>query len=116
MSPMRRLVLAGLVSLAALPALAQGFGTIAGAYRVDGMNPDGSRYAGTAQVTETGTTVTVNWQIGGSSFMGAGVREGRVVTINWGQAEPVVYVVMPSGALYGTWAGGTALDRLTPLR
>ncbi len=40
------------------------------------------------------------------------MREGRVVTVDWGAETPVVYVVMPGGALHGTWDGGMALERL----
>ncbi|KMW59575.1 hypothetical protein AIOL_004557 [Candidatus Rhodobacter oscarellae] len=40
--------------------------------------------------------------------------DGRVVTVNWGSATPVVYVWMPDGTLHGTWDGGLALEKLTP--
>ena len=41
------------------------------------------------------------------------MRTWQVLMINWGQSTPVVYVVMPGGELHGTWAGGTALEKLT---
>ena len=116
MNALRRLVVLGALALVALPAAAQGPADLTGAYRVNGMNADGSTYSGTAQVTQVGAAVTINWLIAGSGFSGAGIREGRVVTVNWGDANPVVYVVMPTGELHGTWAGGTALDKLTPAR
>ena len=45
---------------------------------------------------------------------GVGVLDGRVVTVDWGDATPVIYVVMEDGELHGTWADGTALEKLTP--
>lgn len=53
----------------------------------------------------------VSWIVGKQSYAGTGLREGRVVTVNWGDTYPVVYVVMPGGKMFGTWADGKALER-----
>lgn len=115
LSPLSRRAALGLVAALAVlnapPATAQG--AISGLYRADGRNPDGSPYSGTAQITETGNTVSVNWQVGNRAYSGAGYRDGSVVVINWGDTSPVVYVVMSNGELHGTWANGTALERLS---
>ncbi|WP_420012556.1 hypothetical protein [Tateyamaria sp.] len=108
----RRLVLGAVVALAlgAGPVLAQG---LTGRYVAEGRNPDGSSYRGTVQMTQTAAVVSMAWQVGASSYIGTGVQEGRVLTINWGQTTPVVYVLMPDGSLHGTWADGLALEKLT---
>ncbi len=108
----RRLCLAGAFALlAALPALAQSV-DINGPYRAEGRNPDGSAYGGQAVVAEVNGAVQINWTVGDRTYSGNGVREGQVVMVNWGQADPVVYVVMPNGDMHGTWAGGSALEKL----
>ena len=110
----RRFALAGLsaalVSLA-LPLAAQ---DVAGNYRAEGRNPDGSSYSGTVQVREAGSEVHVSWQVGKQSYKGTGTRDGDVVWVDWGDTYPVVYVRMPSGELHGTWANGKGLERLIP--
>jgi hypothetical protein len=85
-----------------------------GSYTVTGRNADGSAYSGRASVRHQGDAVEITWTVGSQTYRGAGLLEGRVLTVEWGDATPVVYVVMPDGALHGTWADGTALDRLTP--
>lgn len=102
---------AAAVVLAGSAALAQ---SVAGVYRAEGRNPDGSPYTGTVQIVEHGNTVEMNWQVGAQAYSGSGSRNGDVVWVDWGQAQPVVYVRMPSGELHGTWAGGRGLERLIP--
>ena len=92
-------------------ALAQ---PIAGTYRVEGRNPDGSPYQGSVTVTETDGALGFAWQVGSQSYEGQGQREGAVVRVDWGARYPVVYVVMPDGELHGTWSNGQALERLIP--
>ena len=85
---------------------------ISGTYRVEGRNPDGSAYNGQLTVVEsTGGAVAFAWIVAKQSYAGVGTREGRVVTVDWGADTPVVYVVMPGGALHGTWGDGKALER-----
>ncbi|MBV7408052.1 hypothetical protein [Maritimibacter sp. DP1N21-5] len=91
-----------------------GLADVTGDYTAKGRNADGSVYSGTARLTETDGMVTVNWTVGTSSYSGTGPINGDVVTIDWGAASPVVYVVMPDGELHGTWADGAALEKLTP--
>ena len=99
---------AGMVTLAA-PVAAQ---SIAGNYQAEGRNPDGSAYRGVVTIREEGTTVYIAWRVGNQSYNGTGTRNGDVIWVNWGSDHPVVYVRMPSGQLHGTWANGTALERL----
>ena len=119
----RRLILAGLLSGLALPALAQGRKSggppdaltrpIAGAYTARGLNADGTAYSGTVEIVEQGMAIEMTWQVAGDTIRGQGIREGRIVTVDWGDKTPVVYVLMPDGSLHGTWDDGTALEKLT---
>ena len=104
---------AALVVCTALPAAAQVL-DVSGTYRAEGRNPDGSTYTGTAVMAQQGSAVQINWTVANQTYAGSGIRDGQVVVINWGQAEPVVYVVMDNGELHGTWNRGTALERLLP--
>ena len=88
--------------------------SIAGRYRAEGRNPDGSDYSGRVDIMQQGQAVDFTWVIGNDTYRGTGEIEDRVVTVDWGEATPVVYVIMPNGALHGTWADGTALERLSP--
>lgn len=106
----RRILFALALVLAPAVAFAQ---SLAGVYDCQGRNPNGSTYSGTVTVSQNGGELAFSWDVG-SSYRGTGFQDGRVVTIDWGDANPVVYVVMPNGALHGTWANGLALERLTP--
>lgn len=108
----RRFLFAALITLAlAPPALAQ---SILGTYSADGRNPDGSSYSGTVWIDQAGKGFAFRWQIGNQSYTGSGTQSGDVVTVNWGDAHPVYYLVMPDGELHGTWADGRGLEKLTP--
>ncbi|MEM6304227.1 MAG: hypothetical protein AAF744_05870 [Pseudomonadota bacterium] len=112
MTPTRRTALGALAgAVLAAPALAQ-TSNITGSYRAEGRNPNGSTYSGTAVIGQQGNAVQISWAVGSQSYTGSGVINGQVVVINWGQPDPVVYVVMSNGDLHGTWARGTALERL----
>ena len=109
---LRRVFLA-LPLLIAAPLWAQEISAnISGTYKVEGRNPDGSTYRGKLTVQEsTGGAVAFAWIVANQSYAGVGIRDGRVVSVDWGAAHPVVYVIMPDGALHGTWADGKALER-----
>ncbi len=122
----RRAILALLAAATLAPAaLAQGKKSgsgesmtrlpgIDGQYRAAGRNPDGSAYSGDVWITQQGDAIEITWTVGSQTYRGAGLLDGRVLTIDWGAATPVVYVVMPDGELHGTWEDGQALEKLTP--
>ena len=122
----RRLILSSLpLTIAASAALAQTKKSaggandtmqrsLAGRYRSEGRNPDGSAYSGTVTIAQQGQAVDFTWVIGTDTYRGTGQVDGRVVTVDWGEATPVIYVVMENGALHGTWDDGLALEKLTP--
>lgn len=105
------IVMAALTFTLALPAFAES--SLSGTYRAEGMNPDGSTYSGAVQLIDNDGEIDMAWQIGEDSFVGSGEREGRVITVDWGDDAPVIYVIMPNGNLHGTWADGRALERLS---
>lgn len=107
----RRFLLA--LPLLVLPAFALAQ-SIAGSYTAQGRNPDGTAYKGSVTISETGTAVHFTWKIGATAYAGDGTRSQDVVSVDWGDKYPVYYLVLPSGELHGTWANGTALERLIP--
>lgn len=114
MDQTRRTVFGGIaLSLVAGRVGAQALG-LSGVYTAVGRNPDGSSYRGKATLIHVGDTVSVTWQIDGSSNRGKGKLNGRILTVDWGDSFPVFYIVMPDGELHGTWADGRAHEKLTP--
>jgi len=122
----RRALLASLIAATLAPAaVAQGkkggpantmdsIIGIDGDYRSNGRNADGSAYSGNVVVVQQGDAVEFTWTISTDTYRGAGLIEGRIVTVDWGAATPVIYVAMPNGELHGTWDNGAALEKLTP--
>ncbi len=87
---------------------------IAGEYFARGTNPDGSSYSGNVTITRKDDSYKFVWKIGSSTYYGVGELKGDVLTVDWGQAQPVIYRVKPDGTLDGTWAGGKATEILKP--
>lgn len=85
---------------------------LVGKYRATGKNPDGSGYKGTVAISRKGDTYHFQWWIGNQTYRGKGKLSNGVLTIDWGEAEPVIYQVMANGLLKGTWAGGKASEDL----
>lgn len=85
-----------------------------GNYRVQGTNPNGSRYSGTLTLDRSGSLYLLHWKIGRDTFHGQGTLSGRTLTIDWGQPDPVIYQVMSDGTLDGTWAKGQGKETLFP--
>ena len=92
--------------------------TIAGRYSVVGTTPKGQSYTGQVTIRGGGDNVVVEWRLAdGTNYTGQGSMKGDVVTIDWGDAHPVIYRLEPqTGVLRGTWANGRATDVLTPNR
>ncbi|MBI1386341.1 MAG: trypsin-like serine protease [Rhizobiales bacterium] len=87
---------------------------LAGRYTSSGRNPDGSRYTGTAVITENGGLVRITWYIANDVFRGTGRWRNDQLVVDWGAATPVIYDLGPDGVLRGTYAGGAASDVLRP--
>ncbi|MDC7787212.1 caspase family protein [Rhodoplanes sp. TEM] len=87
---------------------------VAGIYRAEGRNPDGTRYRGMAALQPDGARMRFTWWIGNQVYRGTGEFAGRMLVVDWGEKHPVVYTLDSGPVLEGEWADGTATDRLVP--
>ncbi|WP_299664882.1 hypothetical protein [uncultured Ruegeria sp.] len=87
---------------------------ISGEYATLGRNVEGEIYKGIANIVQRGSHIDVVWMIAGHTYHGSGAIEGKLVTVDWGEEHPVVYLVKSDGELHGTWADGLAFDKMTP--
>ncbi len=85
-----------------------------GNYDVVGYNPNGSQYKGSLTIKKQGDLYYVTWYIAANTFNGKGYLKGNILTIDWGEPDPVIYTVQENGILKGTWANGAASETLTP--
>jgi hypothetical protein len=88
---------------------------LAGIYRVNGTNPDGSRYQGMVALSQKHDKFALTWWIGNQVLRGTGHFLGKSLVVNWGDKHPVIYTLGNGGALDGKWSGGTATERLFPV-
>jgi hypothetical protein len=114
--------------MAGIAALVAGAGMghaqdIGGTYTVDGKNPNGSTYSGTATIAGTeGGNCAITWTIGnGQTSEAFCMRQGDVLGAAYVLGKSiglVIYRVNGDGVLDGTWsiAGeeGVGEERLTP--
>ncbi|MGA9603189.1 MAG: caspase family protein [Methyloceanibacter sp.] len=89
--------------------------TLTGVYRANGTNPSGSNYTGIVALKEDGEDFKLTWWIGKDVFNGSGHYAGKMLVINWGEKNPVIYSFGNQGALDGEWADGSASETLTPI-
>jgi hypothetical protein len=91
-----------LSALSALPAAAQSVG---GHYRVEGINPNGSHYAGTAEITPSGDTCRIVWHVGsewrGVCMVNSGSFAAAYTSGN--TSGLLIYQIQPDGSLIGVW-------------
>jgi hypothetical protein len=117
---MRKIILGlAMAACVATPALAQKVG---GAYTVEGTNPDGSKYSGTAQITPSGSTCRIAWDTGSPS-KGICMLANKAFAASYvldGKVGLVVYEVQPDSALKGVWTiadtEGAGTEVLTPVK
>ncbi|MBI3434369.1 MAG: fibronectin-binding protein, partial [Proteobacteria bacterium] len=85
-------------------------------YRVSGRNANGSGYSGAVSIVPRGGRFDFQWQVASSSYRGTGTLQGNLMTVDWGDATPVVYAVAADGTLSGLWSAGAGEETLTPER
>ena len=90
--------------------------TPVGRYRVDGRNPNGTRYAGTVSIAVEADAYRLDWRVGSSSYRGSGALAGNLLTVDWGSSTPVIYALGGDGRLTGLWDSGRGEEILTPER
>ncbi len=88
---------------------------LAGIYRVNGTNPNGSQYRGMVALSQRNDEFTLTWWIGKQVFHGTGHFAGKMLVVNWGDKHPVIYTFGDGGALDGEWADGSATETLFPV-
>ncbi len=108
------LVLTLMIVIPAGIVLAEQFTDLGGVYTASGKNPNGSGYSGKVTISKTGeNNYTFDWKVG-TSYSGTGRLDGSVLTVDWGDKYPIIYVIQDGGKkLAGTWANGTASEVLT---
>ena len=85
-----------------------------GKYKVEGRNPNGTRYAGTVTITKHGKVYQLSWAIGSTSYKGSGTLKDNLLIVNWGSPTPVIYALTDNGSLSGLWDAGRGEETLTP--
>jgi hypothetical protein len=99
------------LAMALLPSTAEA--QAAGRYAVEGQNPDGSRYAGTATIEKTGQTFRVTWVIEGARFVGTGIGNDEAIAITYRAGNETGIALLGQETFgYGlvwAYAGGTTL-------
>ncbi len=102
-------LLAAAFTIFAMPAFAQ----MTGQYKVDGKNPDGSSYKGTASVEKTGDTYRIVWVIGGQRTIGTGIGSNEAIAISYRNSNNTASSFWPRKATSisrsGTYLNGREL-------
>lgn len=98
------LVLSGALRSTAAPDLPT---DLAGMYRCDGVNPDGTAYQGVVEITKLRDTFRVAWKMADSSVVGVGIYSGGVFAVSYfGGAPAVVVYTVDDNRLVGEWTMG----------
>jgi hypothetical protein len=86
---------------------------LVGRYAIDGQNPNGTQYQGTASVERTGDTFRVIWVVGEARFVGTGIGSDDALAITYrsGNNTGVALLYREAGETRVVWtyAGGTAV-------
>jgi hypothetical protein len=85
---------------------------LGGIYRVEGTNPNRTKYRGMVALNRIGDQFRFNWWISQQVFSGQGQFAGRMLVVEWGDKHPVIYTFASGGTLNGEWADGSATERL----
>jgi len=98
------LVLSGVLGSTAAPDSPP---DLAGVYRCDGMNPDGTAYKGVVEITKLRDTFRVAWKMDDGSVIGVGIYSGGVFAVSYFGGAPAVAVYRVDGnRLVGEWTMG----------
>jgi len=80
---------------------------LAGTYRCNGVNPDGSAYQAVVQITKRDGTFRVEWIMDGGSVLGVGIFSNGVFAASYFGGAPAVVVYKVDGErLVGEWTMG----------
>ncbi|NJO34225.1 MAG: hypothetical protein HC869_14935 [Rhodospirillales bacterium] len=79
---------------------------LSGTYGVNGTNPDGTRYTGTAKIVMKPGRCRVNWVHGNNTSYGTCKLSGKTFSVDFvlnGSRGTVVYELRSNGNLAGVW-------------
>ena len=80
---------------------------LAGTYRCNGVNPDGSAYEAVVEITRRDGTFRVAWLMGDRIVTGVGIYSGGVFAASYFGGAPAVVVYKVEGdRLVGEWTMG----------
>lgn len=74
-----------------------------GTYAVQGTSPDGSKYTGTATITETGQTYKMIWKIGRDTYTGTAIGDKDFLAVSYASGSDTGLALY--GADGGNWKG-----------
>jgi hypothetical protein len=81
-----------------------------GVYNVAGKDR-GTSYTGTLSITPAADgNLRFRWTIGGKIFEGTGIRDGNLITVDWGSATPIVYALTDDGYMVAIYSGGRSIE------
>ena len=111
-------------TLAGLAIPAQAQSAIGGRYQVNGKNPNGSTYSGTAEIAVTSNnTCRITWVTGSTTSAGICMRNKTVFSAAYRMGNLVglvIYEIRPEGIIDGIWTvadqSGVGSEVLTPIR
>lgn len=97
-------------------------GDVGGRYNVEGKNPNGSAYRGTAEIiVTTKNTCRILWKTGGTTSEGICMRNENAFSAAYelqGKVGLVIYEIMDDGTMEGIWTvadqEGVGAERLVP--
>lgn len=83
---------------------------VAGVYRCQGMNPDGTPYEGIVEIARIDSTYRVHWKLSNDvNVLGVGIYSAGVLAVSYfGGAPGVVVYRIDGGRLIGEWTIGGA--------
>jgi hypothetical protein len=91
---------------------------VAGVYRCEGTNPDGSQYRGVVEIEKDADTYRVRWTMSQrATALGIGIMRDDVLAVSYFTGESlgvVAYHREKGGQLIGEWAVLGAGGRLRP--
>lgn len=83
---------------------------LAGIYRCDGVNPDGTPYQGVVEIAKVQDTFLVRWTLrDDTAVVGVGIVSGGVLAVSYfGGAPAIVVYTIDGSRLVGEWTMGGA--------
>ena len=119
-----KIMIAAALAVACLAVPAQAQSNIGGRYQVNGKNPNGSTYSGTAEIIVTSSnTCRINWVTGNTTSTGICMRNKNIFSAAYRLGNSVglvIYEIRPEGIIDGLWTvadqNGVGTEVMTPMR